>query len=400
LEVLDSDERPVLSFGYSDDDAFAVGLTCGGTIQLFIEPLTELQVYPELAAAVRAGVPVALATVVAGDAAGRTLLVRADPDTAGPGSSDTDSAGPGSSGTDSAGPGSSDTDSTGPDSSDPDGADLDGADVVSAYAGSTEGGRASVVAGWAGHVGSLGDPELDRVVARDAAGELEIGGTRVRRYGPRGEARRDEVSVFIESFVPPARMLVFGAVDFASALTKVAKILGYRVTLCDAREMFATRSRFPFADEVVVDWPHRLLARIGPELTRRDVICVLTHEAKFDVPAIVAALGTEVGYVGAMGSRRTHDDRLRRLREAGVAEAELARLRSPIGLDLGALTPEETAVSICAEVIAFRSGSANSVRSLSVTDGPIHHRGGPATVTDVRVNADAENGESSAVLLN
>jgi xanthine dehydrogenase accessory factor len=223
-------------------------------------------------------------------------------------------------------------------------------------------------------VGSLGDPELDRVVARDAAGELAIGGTRVRRYGPRGEARRDDVSIFVESFVPPAQMIIFGAVDFASALSQVAKVLGYRVTLCDARQMFATATRFPFADEVVVDWPHRLLARIGPELTPRDVICVLTHEAKFDVPAIVAALATEVGYLGAMGSRRTHDDRLRRLREAGVDDAGLARLRSPIGLDLGALTPEETAVSICAEVIATRTGADAAVRSLSATNGPIHHR--------------------------
>ncbi len=138
--------------------------------------------------------------------------------------------------------------------------------------------------------------------------------------------------------------------------------------------MFATRTRFPFADEVVVDWPHRLLDRIGAQLTARDVICVLTHEAKFDVPAVVAALRTEVGYLGAMGSRRTHDDRVRRLREAGVSDADLERLRSPIGLDLGALTPEETAVSICAEVIAARSGSAAGVRSLSDTDGPIHHR--------------------------
>jgi xanthine dehydrogenase accessory factor len=306
LDVLDSGERPVLSFGYSDDDAFAVGLTCGGTIQLFIEPLPDLAVYPQLAAAVRAGVPVALATVIDGPTAGACLLVGAGPE--------------------------------------------------------------------AVPTGSLGDPELDRVVARDAAGELATGGTRVRRYGPCGEARRDDVSIFIESFVPPARMIVFGAVDFASALTQVAKVLGYRVTLCDARQMFATRSRFPHADEVVVEWPHRLLARIGPELTARDVICVLTHEAKFDVPAIVAALDTQVGYLGAMGSRRTHDDRIQRLRDAGVDDAGLARLHSPIGLDLGALTPEETAVSICAEVIAVRTGANTAVRSLSATDGPIHHR--------------------------
>jgi xanthine dehydrogenase accessory factor len=221
-------------------------------------------------------------------------------------------------------------------------------------------------------IGSLGDRELDRVVARDGEGELAVGTTRVRRYGPHGEARRDEVAVFIESFVPPARMVVFGAVDFAASLTQVAKVLGYRVTLCDARQMFATRARFPFADEVVVDWPQRLLARIGPELTSRDAICVLTHEAKFDVPAIVAALATKAGYLGAMGSRRTHADRVGRLRAAGVDEAGLARLHAPIGLDLGALTPEETAVSICAEIIAVRTG-ATGVRSLSGTQGPIHY---------------------------
>ena len=152
-------------------------------------------------------------------------------------------------------------------------------------------------------------------------------------------------------------MIIFGAVDFTAALAQVAKVLGYRVTVCDAREMFATRARFPFADEVVVDWPHRLLARIGPELTPRDAVCVLTHDAKFDVPAIVAALATEVGYLGAMGSRRTHAARVERLREAGVDDAGLARLLAPIGLDLGARTPEETAVSICAEIISLRTGS-------------------------------------------
>lgn len=262
-----------------------------------------MKIYPEFAARIRAGHPVALATLVEGPATGAKLLLSP------------------------------------------------GRPVI----------------------GSLGDAELDRVVARDAEGELAIGSTRVRRYGRHGEARRDDVSVFIESFVPPARMIIFGAVDFAAALTQVAKVLGYRVTLCDAREMFATPARFPYADEVLVDWPHRLLATIGPELTVRDAVCVLTHEAKFDVPAIVAALGTKVGYLGAMGSRRTHRERVQRLRAAGVDDAGLARLRAPIGLDLGALTPEETAVSICAEIIAVRTGSVR-LRPLSTTDGPIHHR--------------------------
>ena len=219
-------------------------------------------------------------------------------------------------------------------------------------------------------LGSLGDEGLDRVVTRDALGELSAGRSGVRHYGEHGEAREEAITVFVESFAAPPRMLVFGAVDFTAALVRVAKVLGYRVTVCDAREVFATTQRFPLADEVVVDWPDRLLAEVGHELRRRDVVCVLTHDVKFDVPAIIGALATSVGYIGVMGSRRTHDDRLERLREAGVTDEELARLRSPIGLDIGARTPEETAISIVSEIIALRTG--RSARGLSATDGPIH----------------------------
>ena len=219
-------------------------------------------------------------------------------------------------------------------------------------------------------LGSLGDEGLDRVVTRDALGELSAGRSGVRHYGEHGEAREEAITVFVESFAAPPRMLVFGAVDFTAALVRVAKVLGYRVTVCDAREVFATTQRFPLADEVVVDWPDRLLAEVGSELRRRDVVCVLTHDVKFDVPAIIGALATSVGYIGVMGSRRTHDDRLERLREAGVTDEELARLRSPIGLDIGARTPEETAISIVSEIIALRTG--RSARGLSATDGPIH----------------------------
>ena len=258
--------------------------------------------YDDLAAAVRADQPVALATVIAGPGAGGKLLAR---------------------------PGLA----------------------------------------W---VGTLGDPDLDRVVARDALGELAAGTSAVRHYGEHGEAREAVVAVFVESFAPPPRMLVFGAVDFTASLVKVAKVLGYRVTVCDAREVFATRARFPQADEVVVDWPDRLLGQMGRTLTTRDVVCVLTHDAKFDVPALVAALETDVGYIGAMGSRRTHADRVKRLLEAGVDHAALGRIRAPIGLDIGARTPEETAVSICAEIIAQRTGRADA-RPLRDTEGPIHH---------------------------
>lgn len=263
--------------------------------------MTSEGLYDQLAAALRGGEPVALATIVDGPGTGAKLLVRA-------------------------------------------------------------GAAAS---------GTLGDPDLDRVVVRDARGELAAGTTAVRHYGEHGEAREATVAVFVETFAPPPRMLVFGAVDFTAALTRLAKLLGYHVTVCDAREVFATRARFPEADEVVVDWPDRLLARVGPALTPRDAICVLTHDAKFDVPAVVAALATAAGYIGAMGSRRTHDDRIARLLDAGVREADLARVRSPIGLDIGARTPEETAVSICAEIIARRTGRMDA-RPLADTTGPIH----------------------------
>jgi xanthine dehydrogenase accessory factor len=219
-------------------------------------------------------------------------------------------------------------------------------------------------------LGTLGNADLDRVVARDALGELEAGLTSTRHYGLRGEARERHVSVFIESFALPPHMVIFGAVDFTAALARVAKILGYRVTVCDARAVFATPQRFPMADEVVNDWPDRYLAKIGDELGPRDAVCVLTHDHKFDVPAIAAAVRTRVGYLGAMGSRRTHAGRVERLREAGLSDEQIRRVMSPIGLDIGARTPEETAISVCAEIIALRTGRA--VQSLRDTSGPIH----------------------------
>jgi xanthine dehydrogenase accessory factor len=221
-------------------------------------------------------------------------------------------------------------------------------------------------------MGSLGDGDLDRVVVRDTVGELAAGISGVRHYGEQGQARERTVGVFIESFAPPPRMVIFGAVDFTASLARVAKVLGYHVTVCDAREVFATRKRFPMADEVVVDWPDRHLDAVGALLGPRDAVCVLTHDAKFDVPAIIAALDTNVGYLGAMGSRRTHDDRLARLRAEGVTDAALERLMAPIGLDIGARTPEEAAVSICAEIIAMRTGRSGKVAQLRDAAGPIH----------------------------
>jgi len=299
LAVLESGAPQLVTYGIADDEAFAVGLTCGGTIHVFVEPLNE-ELHEVLRAALVAEQPVAMATMTEGPTAGSSLLVR---------------------------PGAS-------------------------------------------AIGSLGNVDLDRVVRRDALAELAAGITAMRHYGFNGEARMQDVAIFIESFAPPPQMIVFGAVDFTAALVKVAKVLGYRVTVCDARAVFATHQRFPEADEVVVDWPDRFLAKVGPDLGPRDALCVLTHDHKFDVPAITAALETGVGYLGAMGSRRTHADRIQRLREAGVDDGGLGRLMAPVGLDIGARTPEETAISICAEIISARTG--RPAPSLSAGDGPIH----------------------------
>ncbi len=298
-DVISSGEPVLHTFGYSDDDAFAVGLTCGGAITMFVQAV-DRESAPELAEVlsdIDRGSPVALATVLAGGESGRRMAVWAD--------------------------------------------------------------RAS---------GSLGNAGLDAAVTDDARGMLEQGATNQRHYGPRGERRRDEVTVFVESYAPPPRMLVFGAIDFAAAVARIGAFLGYRVTVCDARAVFATAKRFPDAHEVVVEWPHRYLART--EVDARTVICVLTHDPKFDVPLLQIALRTPAVYIGAMGSRRTHNDRLAHLRDAGLTEAELSRLRSPVGLDLGARTPEETAVSIAAEIIALHwEGSG---RPLAETMGDIH----------------------------
>jgi len=221
-------------------------------------------------------------------------------------------------------------------------------------------------------MGTLGNEELDRVAARDALAELEVGRTGLRHYGAEGQQREDVVSVFVESYAPPPRMLIFGAVDFTAALARVAKILGYRVTVADARPVFATRQRFPMADEIKVSWPDGVFDELGADLGPLDAVCVLTHDNKFDVPAIVRALETSVGYIGVMGSRKTHDNRNNRLREAGVTDEGFDRLHSPIGLDIGGRTPEETAISICAEIIASRSG--HHVPSLRDAQGPIHER--------------------------
>jgi xanthine dehydrogenase accessory factor len=174
--------------------------------------------------------------------------------------------------------------------------------------------------------------------------------------------------MLVEVSVPAPRLIIFGATDFAAALAPAGKLLGYHVTVCDARPVFATAERFPVADDVVATWPHRYLESTPTD--DRTALCVLTHEAKFDIPLLQLALRLPVAYVGAMGSRRTHTDRLERLRSAGVTAPELSRLCSPIGLDLGARTPEETALSIMAEIVALRHGGSGA--SLRLSNGPVH----------------------------
>jgi xanthine dehydrogenase accessory factor len=309
-QALKDGETVLERFGYSDEDAFAVGLTCGGVIDILVTPIRAADpARPVLAAALAAASSsaAALARIVTGPAelVGQALVVR------------------------------------------PDGA----------YEG-----------GFGAH------PELDRTVAAEAAAFLDAGRTGTLEIGEQGSRCGAPLTILVESSVPPPRMIVFGAIDFASALVRIGKFLGYHVTVCDARPVFATRTRFPEADEIVVEWPHQYLERT--EVDGRTALCVLTHDAKFDVPLLRLALRLPVAYVGAMGSRRTHLDRNERLREVGVSELELARLHSPIGLDLGARTPEETALSIASEIVAGRRGGSGV--PLTSAHGPLHHDRAPA----------------------
>ncbi|MFI6869385.1 XdhC family protein [Nocardia sp. NPDC050406] len=259
LDALASGRAVRERFGYSDDDAFAVGLTCGGEVEVFVHPSPGKALAPALDALTRAE-PVTVVRSL--DAAARTTVV-------------------------------------------------------------------------------LGEPQ--------------------RETGVRG-------AEFVETYTSPPRMLIFGAIDYAAALAALGRLLGYRVTVCDARPVFTTAERFPEAHEVVVDWPDRYLRSVTVDT--RTVVCVLSHDAKFDLPLLELALRLPVGYVGAMGSRRTHTDRVRRLREAGLTDRELSRLHSPIGLDLGGRTTAETAVSIAAEIIAqVRGGTASPLAGL---EGAIH----------------------------
>lgn len=222
-----------------------------------------------------------------------------------------------------------------------------------------------------GSVGTLGVTELlDDSVARDARGFLDEGRSAVRRYSALGEVMGSDLRVHLQTFATPPAMVIFGAIDFSAALARMAGEIGYRVTICDARAAFARSPRFSRHAEVVVDWPDRYLETraLGP----RDAVLVFTHDPKFDEPALTAALRSGAGYVGALGSRRTHTDREARLRDAGLSDDDLARISSPCGLDVGARTPAETAIAILAEILALRAHRSGG--RLAATAGPIHPR--------------------------
>ncbi|WP_324194357.1 XdhC family protein [Nocardia blacklockiae] len=334
------------TFGYSDSDAFAVGLTCGGVLDVFVHPVT-----PPVGAVVERALRTPGAVALVRDMASGAVLA-VGPDWAEAAESDR-------------GRSAQDAPMIGHRGRSVDPGKAAGKAEPDVVRGVRRVGPRAIESVEAG-AGST-DPVAvaDPRVVAEARAMLESGATGVREIGCGASA----VTVFVESWVPPPRMIVVGAIDFAGAVARIGKFLGYRVTVVDARPVFATPARFPEADEVVVDWPHRYLARA--EVDSRTVVCVLTHDAKFDIPVLEVALRRAVGYVGAMGSRRTHRDRLARLRAAGLTEIELAQLHSPIGLDLGGHTPEETAVAVAAEIVAVRRGGSG--RALAATDGPIHH---------------------------
>jgi len=217
--------------------------------------------------------------------------------------------------------------------------------------------------------GTLGHPRLDAAAAGEARARLAVGENAIRSFGEEGEPIGDAVRLFINSYAPKPDMYIFGAIDFSRAMAHVGKTLGYRVTVVDARPLFATRARVPDADEVIVAWPDEFLARA--RVDDRSALIVLTHDVKFDVPLLQLAVRTPAGYIGAMGSRNTHANRVAALRAAGVADDDIARIYAPVGLDIGARTPEETAVSIAAEIIAAREGRSGG--HLARGDAPIHN---------------------------
>ncbi|MGV9675919.1 XdhC family protein [Nocardia sp. NPDC003482] len=371
-------------FGYTDSDAFTVGLTCGGELDVFIRRITPAD-YAPLEAALREPGPIALVTDLETGAAvavtpDRVIVAEAGFGRVGAG---TAGSGPGRVAAGDAAPcafvppgedrgvdpgrsrladGGAEPGSVPPDfdrsaGSGPDLRTAGDADSGSGVA--SDPGRAGP-----DPVAGFDSAGADSALVGQARAMVEAGVSGVRVVGCADRER----TVFVASFATAPRMIVFGATDFASALCRVGRLLGYRVTVCEARPVFADPARLPDADEVVARWPDRYLRET--EVDARTVLCVLTHDPKFDIPVLVEALRLPVAYVGAMGSRRVDRERRARLREAGVTESQLRRLFSPIGLELGGRTPEETAVAIGAEIVAVRRGG--STRPLSATERPIH----------------------------
>ncbi|MGH7715065.1 MAG: XdhC family protein [Vulcanimicrobiaceae bacterium] len=316
-DVLRTGRARLVTYGISDADAISVGLTCGGTLHIFVATL-DAEICRRIGEAVRRDAPVALAIGLDGGIVGHERLVSAEGDI----------------------------------------------------------------------YGSMGNDGLDHAVAGEARALLAAGDTVIRTFGEDGEPVGVDVRVFIRSFAPKPNMYVFGAIDFTRAMVHVGKYLGYRVSVIDARSVFATRQRFPHADQVVVEWPDEFLSRAP--IDERTALVILTHDAKFDIPLLQVALRTPAGYIGAMGSRRTQAERVESLRAAGVSEADLARIHAPIGLDIGARTPEETAISIAAEIIAMRSGRKGG--SLSKGTEPVHGSPRPSaplpSLATLRIGSD------------
>ncbi|WP_457946445.1 XdhC family protein [Pseudarthrobacter sp. alpha12b] len=323
-EAMDDGAPRLKTFGFSAADAFAAGLTCGGELEVHVQPVPAAVPgeagHPLRSALLRlAGLgpdqPVALVRVLGRQEGGAVVL------------------------------------------SDP---------AAFRLAASPE--LAALL---------QGEPALqvESMVRRGGAGLVRLGQSGECAPDRTGHGQPSGEGVLAESRLAPPRMLVFGANDFGAALVPAAKLLGYHVTLVDARPAFANQPRFAAADQVVVDWPHRYLAAeaAAGRTDGRSVAAVLTHDPKFDIPLLEIALALNLAYVGAMGSRRSHLQRVGELLSAGVPPERIAQLHSPIGLDLGAVTPAEVAVSITAEIIAARSRAASCL-PLRETSGTIHPR--------------------------
>jgi xanthine dehydrogenase accessory factor len=225
-------------------------------------------------------------------------------------------------------------------------------------------------------IGDLGNPRLTEAGTGEARALLATGETAIRTFGEDGEPVGVDVRLFIAAYAPKPNMYIFGAIDFSRAMARIGKYLGYKVTVIDARPVFATKARLPDADEIVVSWPDEFLERAPVD--KRTALIILTHDVKFDIPILQIAVRSDAGYIGAMGSRRTHANRLEHLRAAGVNEDDITRISAPVGLDIGARTPEETAISIAAEIIAQRESRRGG--PLRESTLPVHNTRTPADI--------------------